>query len=224
MIIHAATHGIISIILKRAERTSFIPLVGLVAFLSTLSMSVPVEWLVVAAALAAPRRWGATASIAALGSAIASLGLYLAFHHFGWNILAERYPELAGSRAWLQATDWLSRYGLLALFGLMAVPLPIPKLPMLAVAGIYRLPILDVFVAIVAGKMIKYLAYAYISVRFPKILHAITDDMLPFRRTYPRRLQTLVIAGMAMSRKIRIRLSPMGAQTEVTSSGERNVG
>lgn len=177
MIIHTATHRIIAIVLEGADRRSFVPLVGLAAFFSTLSMSVPVEWLVVVAALASPRRWGATASIAALGSAAASLGLYLAFHHFGWNILAERYPELAGSRAWLQATDWLSRYGLLALFGLMAVPLPIPKLPMLAVAGIYRLPILDVFIAILAGKLIKYLAYAYIAVRFPKALRSLNEHV-----------------------------------------------
>ena len=124
MIIHAMTHRIIGMILKQAERRSFVPLVGLAAFLSTLSMSVPVEWLVVVATLASRSRWVTTASIAAFGSAIASLGLYLAFHHFGWNILLERYPELAGARAWLQATDWLSRYGPLALFGLMAVPLP----------------------------------------------------------------------------------------------------
>ena len=39
-------------------------------------------------------------------------------------MLAERYPELAGTRAWLQASDWISRYGPLALFGLMALPVP----------------------------------------------------------------------------------------------------
>lgn len=212
MIIHATTHRIIAMILKRAERSSFVPLVGLAAFLSTLSMSVPVEWLVVAAALACRSRWAMTASIAALGSAIASLGLYLAFHHFGWNILAERYPELAGSRAWLQATDWLSRYGLLALFGLMAVPLPIPKLPMLAVAGIYRLPIPHVFFAIIAGKIIKYLAYAYIAIRFPEALRSLTDHTVPLSRLRSARLRTLIVAGMVTSRKIRIWASPTTTQ------------
>lgn len=103
MIIHVTTQRIIGMVLRQGERSSFVPLVGLAAILSTLSMSVPVEWWVIAAALARRSRWGVTASIAALGSAIASLGLYLAFHHFGWSILAARYPELAGSRAWLQA-------------------------------------------------------------------------------------------------------------------------
>lgn len=209
-------------ILKQAERSTFVPLVGLAAFLSTLSMSIPVEWLVVVAALACRSRWVLTASMAALGSAIASLGLYLAFHHFGWNILLARYPELAGSRAWLQATDWLSRYGLLALFGLMVVPLPIPKLPMLAVAGIHRLPIPDVFVAIVAGKTIKYLAYAYAAVRFPAALGCLTDHMEPLSYPRSRRLRTLVIVATAMSRNIRIWSS--SKQKDLIGNGGSNVG
>lgn len=223
MIVHATTHRLIGIILKRAERGSFVPLVGLTAFLSTLSMSVPVEWLVVAAALASRRLWAATASVAALGSAVASLGLYLAFHHFGWNILAERYPELAGSRAWLQATDWLARYGLVALFGLMAVPLPIPKLPMLAVAGIYRLPVTDVFTAIVAGKIIKYLAYAYIAVHFRKAARSLADHAVPWSGFSTARLQTWFVAGIATGRRIRVWIT-MTTQKPSTRNGEGNLG
>ena len=175
MIVHATTHKVVAMVLARAERRSFVPLVGLTAFISALSMSVPVEWLVVAASLANRRRWMLIASIAAMGSAIASLGLYLAFHHFGWNLLLARFPDLAGSQAWLQATDWLSKYGLMAIFGLMALPLPFPKLPMLAVAGIYRLPIADVFVAILVGKVIKYLVYAYLATLFPLALRFFTE-------------------------------------------------
>ena len=223
MMVHATTHKMIRAILDRAERRSFVPLVGSAAFASTLSMSVPVEWLVVAV-LACRSRWVAIASVAALGSAVASLGLYLAFHHFGWNTLLERYPELAGSRAWVQATDWLSRYGLLALFGLMALPLPLPKLPMLAVAGIYRLPIPDVFIAIVAGKMIKYLAYAYVTVRFPGALQSLTDQAAAFGRPRSRRWKTLVIAGVLIRRKMRIWSSLATAREDATRSEESNIG
>ena len=215
MIIHVATRKIIAMILAQAERSSFVPLVGLAAFLSTVSMTIPVEWLVVAASLASRRRWAITASAAALGSATASLALYLAFHHLGWALLIERYPELAGSRAWLQATDWLSKYGLLALFTLMAVPLPLPKLPMLAVAGIYRLPVPDVFAVIFAGKMVKYLAYAYMTTSFPESLRSLTDQALPWARLRSRRLQTLVIAGIGVGRKIRFWSSGSTAAEEI---------
>lgn len=203
MIVHAATRKFIEMILGQSERSSFLPLVGFAALASTLSMSVPVEWLVVAASLACRRRWMMTALIAAVGSGVASLVLYLGFHHFGWSILLERYPELAGSRAWLRANDWLSRYGLLAIFGLMALPLPVPKLPMLAVAGIYRLPIADVFVAILAGKTIKYLAYAYVAIRFPDALRALTENGLQVKTIRAPRLQRLVVAGAGTGRALR---------------------
>jgi len=210
MIVHATTHKFVETVIREAERSSFVPLVGFTAFLSTLSMSVPVEWLVVVASLACRRRWMMTASIAAVGSAIASLGLYLTFHHFGWSILLARYPELAGSQAWLQAADWLSRYGLFAIFGLMALPLPVPKLPMLAVAGIYRLPIIDVFAAILAGKTIKYLAYAYLAVRFPEAMRSITGRGALVASVRSYRDRSLMVIGMTTSRKTRTFVAPSG--------------
>ena len=223
MIFHATTHKIIGMILKQAERRSFVPLVGITSFVSTLSMSVPVEWLVVVATLACRTRWMATASAAALGSSVASLGLYLAFHHFGWYILLERYPELAGSRAWLHATGWLSSYGLLAIFGLMALPLPIPKLPMLAVAGICRLRIPDVFIAILAGKIIKYLVYAYIAVRFPKALRSLTDHGVSLIGLHASRHRAHIVAGMATRHTTRTWFQAK-VQKHILGNGESNVG
>jgi uncharacterized membrane protein YdjX (TVP38/TMEM64 family) len=113
---------------------------------------VPVEWLVVVGTLTNRRRWISVAAWAATGSSLAAIGFYFAFHHLGWSLLAERYPDLASTRAWAQASGRISRYGPLALLGLMALPLPIPKLPMLAAAGLYRLPIQEVVVAIWSGK------------------------------------------------------------------------
>ena len=69
---------------------------------------------------------------------------------------------------WADATRWLSQYGSIALFVLMALPLPVPKVPSLAFAGIYRLPIYEVLLAIGAGKLIKYSLYALIVSSFPE--------------------------------------------------------
>jgi uncharacterized membrane protein YdjX (TVP38/TMEM64 family) len=152
------------------------------------------------------------ASIAAMGGAIASLGLYLAFHRFGWNLLLALYPDLAGSQAWLQATDWLSKYGLLAIFGLMALPLPFPKLPMLAVAGIDRLPIADVFLAILFGKIIKYLTFAYLATRFPLALRFFTEH-------------GGFAAGLTASRERRtLIVSSVGADTASERDEEAGIG
>lgn len=170
MIVHAMARRALASVVKQGERPEFAPLLGALWFLATISLALPVEWLVVVGTLTNKRRWLSVAACAATGSSLAAIGLYFAFHHLGWNLLAERYPELANTRAWSQASDWISRCGALALFGLMALPLPIPKLPMLALAGLYRLPIQEVVVAIWSGKLIKYTLYAYVVTRFPKTI------------------------------------------------------
>lgn len=167
MIRHAITHRALAALRRRTDGRGFPPLVGSCAFLITATLTLPVEGLVAVSVLMSPYRWIAIGVFAALGSTLASLALYLAFHHLGWNLLIAWYPDIAKSKAWLDATRWLSQYGPTALFVLMAFPLPIPKIPALAFAGIYRLPILEVLLAIGFGKMLKYSAYAFVVSRFP---------------------------------------------------------
>jgi uncharacterized membrane protein YdjX (TVP38/TMEM64 family) len=112
-------------------------------------------------------RWIGIAIFTAIGGTVGAVGLYLAFHHLGWNLLIEWYPEIGSSKAWRDATRWLSEYGSIALFVLMAFPLPLPKTAALAFAGIYRMPIHEVILAIGLGKLLKYFVYAYIVARFP---------------------------------------------------------
>ena len=124
-------------------------------------------------------RWIGIAVFAAIGSSLASLGLYLAFHHLGWNLLIEWYPDVATSKAWADATRWLSKYGSVALFLLMALPLPAVKTPALAFAGIYRMPAYEVLLAVGLGKLLKYVVYAYIASRFPERFNHLYVAVVP---------------------------------------------
>lgn len=168
MIWHAITHSALKSLRRRTQEPSFPPLVGSCAFLATITFALPVELLVAITVLMSPYRWIAIGIFAALGSTLASVALYLAFHHLGWNLLIEWYPDIAKSKAWADATRWLSQYGSSALFVLMAFPLPVPKVPALAFAGIYRMPIYEVLLAIGLGKLLKYNVYALIVSRFPE--------------------------------------------------------
>jgi membrane protein YqaA with SNARE-associated domain len=140
--------------------------VGAVALAATLSMSVPFATLLVAAVLMARHRWGAIAVGASLGAALGAAALYLVFHHLGWARLSAAYPDVVLSSAWSDATRWLSAYGVLALFVIAATPLPLT--PALMFAGISRLPIVDVVLALWIGKLAKYLVYAWLASRFPE--------------------------------------------------------
>lgn len=167
MIGWAAANRALMYAVKQADRSSFAPLLGGLSFAATVTMSIPVELIVVAGTLASRRGWVGIAVWAAAGSALAATGLYFAFHHLGWGLFVKTYPDLALTQAWRKAAMFLSQYGVVAIFMVMALPLPVPKLPLLAVAGIYRLPVLDVTLAIFLGKLVKYLLYGYLSIRFP---------------------------------------------------------
>jgi membrane protein YqaA with SNARE-associated domain len=163
-----ATHRTFKFLSEKSRAPRFTLLIGLSAFLSTATFTLPVELLVVSGVLMNRYRWIGIAIFAAIGSSLASLGLYLAFHHLGWNLLIEWYPDIAASKAWADATRWLSKYGSIALFLLMALPLAAVKTPALAFAGIYRMPVLEVLLAVGLGKLLKYVVYAYIASRFPE--------------------------------------------------------
>jgi membrane protein YqaA with SNARE-associated domain len=167
MIAHVVAHEVVSAVVSRAHHPWFPYVVGVGAFVVTITLTFPVEFLVVIATLIDRERWRANGLLAAVGSSLASVALYLAFHHLGWNLLLEWYPDIAKTKVWADSMRWLSEYGAVALFVLMAAPLPIPKVPALAIVAIYRMPIYEAVLAISLGKILKYSLYAYAVSRFP---------------------------------------------------------
>ncbi|MDI4635234.1 VTT domain-containing protein [Pelomonas sp. V22] len=153
-------------LLGRADSRMFPTVVGGIAALATLSMTVPFASLLMAAVLMVPRRWLAVAISSSLGAALGAGLLYLAFHHLGWALLFERYPDVLRSSAWHDATRWLGAYGVPALFVIAVTPLPLT--PALMFAGITRLPVVEVMLALWLGKLLKYLAYAWMTSCFPE--------------------------------------------------------
>lgn len=167
MILHAVANRAVAFLGSRAHDRRFPSLVGACAFLVTITLTLPVELVVAIGVLISPMRWLAIGFRAAIGSSLGSVGLYLGFHHLGWNLLIAWYPDVATTKFWVQSTAWLSEYGAVALFALMALPLPIPKTPALAFVAIYRMPIYEAVLAIGLGKLLKYTLYAYVVSRFP---------------------------------------------------------
>ena len=159
---------VVRVLTRWVDRPAYPAIVGSAALAATLSMTVPFASLLIVAVLLAPRRWKAIVLWSSLGSAIGAGVLYLVFHHLGWARLFEAYPELTRSRAWADVTRWLSAYGVAALF--VIAGLPVPDTPALMFAGIYRLPVVEVLLALFLGKLIKYGVYAGLTAKFPGLL------------------------------------------------------
>src|SRR5262249_48623086 len=140
-------------------------LVGVVALVLTVSMTIPFVSILIVAVLLRRDRWKEIVLVSSLGSATGGLILYLTFHYLGWSQIAAYYPDLPQSKAWADATRWSSAYGTWALLVFAAAPLP--QTPALILAAVSRLPVSEVFLALFFGKLLKYGAYGWLAAEFP---------------------------------------------------------
>ena len=147
--------------------TAFSPvyplLVGGLAFAFTVSMLVPFGSILIGSILVCRERWLAIVFLSSLGSTLGGLLLYLIFHHWGWSQITAAYPDLTQSKAWADATRWVSDYGTWALLFFAASPLP--QTPVLIATAISRLPVVEILLALFLGKLLKYGFYGWLAAR-----------------------------------------------------------
>jgi membrane protein YqaA with SNARE-associated domain len=155
---------------------------GLLALGLTLSMTVPVTSALVPAVLLGPRRWRGIVILSSAGSAIGATVLVIAFHHLGWQQIYAAFPEFAHSARWQHVAHWTAAYGVFALFAVAALPLP--QTPALILCAISRLPEVEVMLAILAGKLIKYGVVGGFAVVFPERFQAIRGTLSSVQTLY----------------------------------------
>lgn len=165
---------------ERVSSRSYPVTVGVLALVITLTMTIPFSYILIGTILLRRDRWWQIVALSSLGSAIGGLVLYLIFHHLGWSRIAAAYPDLAQSQAWADATRWVSAYGIWALLAIAATPFP--QTPALIFAAVSRLPLAEVFLALLLGKLLKYGAYGFLTAKFPSLFRFIVA------RTRDRRL------------------------------------
>jgi membrane protein YqaA with SNARE-associated domain len=136
------------------------PLAGAIAFTLTLTASAPYVAVLIAALWLTPERWRTLVLWSSIGGAAGAVVLMNSLRHLGWAALHARFPELAGSPAWLYATDAIQTHGI-AVLGLIAAA-PMPQTPGLALAAAVELDPLASFLALFAGKVIKYATVAWL--------------------------------------------------------------
>jgi membrane protein YqaA with SNARE-associated domain len=164
MMLHA--HVRLWIVLQGATSFRLYPLlVAGVALVLTISMSIPFASILIFAVLLRRDRWKEIALLSSIASAAGGVVLYILFHRMGWPYLIEGYPDLVQSKAWIDATRWVTAYGTWALLVVAASPLP--QTPALIFTAVSSLALVEVFFALFLGKLVKYSAYAWVAATFP---------------------------------------------------------
>jgi membrane protein YqaA with SNARE-associated domain len=142
--------------------------VGVIACLLTVSITIPFASILIGAVLLNRERWVAIVVVSSFGSAFGGVFLYLGIHHLGWVEVLALYPQLAQSETWSIMTRWISDYGVWAL--LLFAASPLPQTPALVITAISRVPLIEIFAAMLCGKLLKYTFYGYLAARVPNWL------------------------------------------------------
>lgn len=153
--------------LERANRGHhLLGLAALLSFCGTLTASYPVTAVIVTAVLLAPRKWLRLSVGCATGSALAGATIVGVSHLLGYNQIHIWFPSLLNAQTWNEASHWLADYGIWAIFGVGASPLP--QMPLLIFFGIVDDRIIEAFLALLGGKVLKYSFVAWITQHFPE--------------------------------------------------------
>ena len=145
--------------------------IGALAILDSSSIPMPIDPLVIGYVSADHARFLIYCLMAALGSAIGSMVPYYVGRAGGELILLKRINRVRYEKL----RDRFEKQEFLAIMVPAMMPPPMPVKLFELAAGVFEMRPLSYFLAILAGKFLRFLAWALIVVMFgPTILHTVT--------------------------------------------------
>jgi len=169
MLRYLVTHRL-KALLERVKHSPLLPaLVGILAAVSSLSMSLPWETIVIPTILLVPQRWIGIWLSSTLGGSAGGAVLAYLFHAIGWSTLHAHFPQIATSHEWQNIAHWVEQYGFWALAAVAMLPLP--ETPAIIVASLSHQPVASLFLALLIGKFVKYGLIAWLVAAFPRRFH-----------------------------------------------------
>ncbi|MBL8471100.1 MAG: hypothetical protein KF778_16635 [Rhodocyclaceae bacterium] len=147
--------------------------VATISLFTTLTASFPFGVVLAAAVLLNRRRWLRVSLLSSLTAATASLILLLLFGELGWQQVLERYPDLAQSTLYATLQGWLQRWGVWTLF--LVTVLPVPQTASMAICAMAYYAPLPAFLALLAGKTVRYVFYGWLAANFPARAYALAQ-------------------------------------------------
>ncbi|MBP9803517.1 MAG: hypothetical protein KBE22_01265 [Candidatus Accumulibacter sp.] len=136
-----------------------------IAFWSTMTFSFPFVAVLIPAVLLSPGRWLTLGLLCGIASGFGAAALVEIFQYMGSEFVLARYPELLQTQAWQTASEWLQRWGLLAM--LIIAGSPLPQTPALLFCALGNVSTLGILAAVGIGKTVKYLFLAWATARYP---------------------------------------------------------
>lgn len=156
---------------KFADRLWYPPLIGILAALDNFIIIIPNDGILVASSMLTPKRWAIFAICIAIGSTVGAVALSSLVEVQGLPWILEYFPNLDQTYTWSWTEKFFQEYGLILVFLIGLTP--IMQQPVIILAGLANTSLLALGLAFFAGRLIKFLAMAFIGSHCPKLLKRI---------------------------------------------------
>lgn len=162
---HALPAWLRRLLIRSVAHRYYSLVVTAIAFFSTMTFSFPFVAVLIPAVVLSPRRWLSLGLLTGVASGCGAAALVEIFQYLGWEFVLSRYPELVQTQAWQTGSEWLQRWGLLAM--LIIAGSPIPQTPALFFCALADVSTLGILVAVGIGKTVKYLFLSWATAHYP---------------------------------------------------------
>lgn len=161
----------VDLIQSHADRWWYAPAIALLAALDSFLVIIPTDGLLVGASMLAPRRWIYTALIVTLGSSTGALVLAALLEYHGLPLLLYLSPGLDETAAWNWSVKLMEDWGEVTLF-LISLS-PIMQQPAVALAALAGMPLVQVFLFVFFGRLLKYGFLSWLATHAPNMLNRV---------------------------------------------------
>jgi membrane protein YqaA with SNARE-associated domain len=132
---------------------------------------IPSDGIIVASAIARPRKWISLSLAMAIGSLLGGFIMALIVRHYGESFISWFSPNLLLAESWQTFRLWIEDNGMWAIF-IVAIS-PIVQQPVILLAGLTDMPIYEMVISLGVGRVIKFLVYGWVASHTPKVLNRI---------------------------------------------------
>jgi membrane protein YqaA with SNARE-associated domain len=166
--IHSHIERLLHVLHAYVQKRWYPPLLGLLAAVDHFVIVIPTDGLLITAILAAPRRWLAFFAWLTLGSVAGGALLAGLIQVYGTPLLEWISPGIHLTSYWQLTDGWIERFGLWVLFVVAA--LPVFQHPAIAITALAELPLSQMTLAMLAGRLVKYGAFSWLASHAPRLL------------------------------------------------------
>ncbi|MGZ3695630.1 MAG: YqaA family protein [Bdellovibrionota bacterium] len=144
------------------------PALAFMAAVDLFVIVIPTDALLVSACMLKPKKWFLYAVVVSIGSAVGVFILAAVLRTHGLPLLLHLAPHIESTHAWKWTIELMANWGPWAVF-LIALS-PIMQHPAIALAAFAGMPLWKISGFVLAGRLIKYLLWAYLSTHAPWVL------------------------------------------------------